>query len=111
MTAGGQKYRAGDLNAAANAYGHALAIRRNAAALVGLSQVLYDANKQLDALQSVQEAAELEPKYAPAYALLGTIYQDQDRISEARRAYERYLALDPSGEQAQAIREILRALK
>jgi CheY-like chemotaxis protein len=111
MTAGGQKYRAGDLNAAANAYGHALAIRRTAAALVGLAQVLYDANKQLDALQSVQEAVELEPKYAPAHALLGTIYQDQDRISEARRAYERYLALDPSGEQAQAVREILRALK
>ncbi len=111
LALGQQKYTARDLGAAANAYGKAIAIKRTALALVGLGQALYDANKQYDALQTVQDAVQVDPDFAPAYVLLGTIYQDQNRIGDARRAYERYLALAPRGEQARTIREILDKLQ
>jgi Tfp pilus assembly protein PilF len=56
-------------------------------------------------------ATRVNPKYAPAYLLLGEIHQGEGRNAEAKSAYQTFLNLSPNGEQARAVREILKQLK
>ena len=107
VASGERKYRAGSFLAAAADFRKALAIKASAPAFAGLAQALYDANRPAEALEQVRRAIHMDPGYAPAYVLLGTIHQDQGRAAEARKAYQRYLELEPHGEQAATIREIL----
>ena len=45
--------------------------------------------------------------YAPTYLLLGEIQQGEGKVAQARTAYQRFLQLQPTGEQARAVREII----
>jgi len=49
----------------------------------------------------------VEGRYPPAWLMLGEIHQNDGRAKQARAAYERFLQLEPKGEQAKAVREIL----
>jgi cytochrome c-type biogenesis protein CcmH/NrfG len=56
-------------------------------------------------------AIELDPKNAKAYVLLGSVYQDQRKNADAVAAYQRFLELEPNGEGASEIRQIISQLK
>ena len=87
--------------------GRLAAIQPSAPAHVGLARALYDANRGAEALSELKVAVRVNPKYAPAYLLLGEIHQGEGRNAEARAAYQTFLNLSPSGDQARAVREIL----
>jgi tetratricopeptide (TPR) repeat protein len=102
-----RKYEAGKFLDSIGDYRRALAARATGPAHVGLARALYDSNRSADALREVESAIQLDGRYAPAWLLLGEIHQGEGRLREARAAYERFLQLDPKGEQAQAVREII----
>jgi DNA-binding response OmpR family regulator len=102
-----RKYNAGNFLGAIGDYRRAAAIQPSAPAHVGLARALYDANKATEALSELKVATRVDPKYAPAYLLLGEIHQGDGRLPEARAAYQTFLGLSPTGEQARAVREIL----
>ncbi len=107
MSAANRKYEAGRFVDAIRDYRAAAAIRSTGAARVGLARALYDADRRDEALREVDAALEAEPRYAPAWLLLGEIHQGDGRNGQAKAAYERFLKLQPRGEQAQAVREII----
>ncbi|HSM92863.1 MAG TPA: tetratricopeptide repeat protein, partial [Anaeromyxobacteraceae bacterium] len=102
-----RKYNGGNFLAAIADYRRAASIQPSAPAHVGLARALYDANKAGEALSELKAATRVDPKYAPAFLLLGEIHQGEGRNAEARAAYQTFLTLSPSGEQARAVREIL----
>jgi tetratricopeptide (TPR) repeat protein len=106
-----RKYNGGNFLSAINDYRRAAAIQPSAPAHVGLARALYDASKSNEALSEIKVAMRVNPKYAPAYLLLGEIHQGEGRNAEARAAYETFLSLSPTGDQARAVREILKQLK
>jgi Tfp pilus assembly protein PilF len=61
----------------------------------------------VEALREVETAIQVEGRYPPAWLLLGEIHQGEGRNKQARAAYERFLQLEPKGEQARAVREII----
>jgi tetratricopeptide (TPR) repeat protein len=107
LAAAERKYNGGNFLAAISDYRKAASIQPSAPAHVGLARALYDANKASEALSELKVATRVDPKYAPAYLLLGEIHQGEGRTADARTAYQTFLSLSPSGEQARAVREIL----
>jgi CheY-like chemotaxis protein len=102
-----RKYESGRFPEAVDDFRRAVALKPTAAANVGLARALYDGNRARDALRALEAATTINRSYAPAYLLLGEIHQAESRKSEARAAYQRFLALQPTGDQAKAVREIL----
>jgi hypothetical protein len=102
-----RKYEAGSYVAAIADYRRAVAIRETGPSLVGLARALYDADRPLEARTSLERSVAVDPRYAAAYLLLGTIHQAEGRNAEARAAYEKFLEIEPRGEQARAVREIV----
>ncbi|HEY6001765.1 MAG TPA: hypothetical protein VIV57_02745 [Anaeromyxobacter sp.] len=102
-----RKYDAGRFVEAIGEFRRALALRSTGPAHVGLARALYDANRSGEALREVETAIQTDGRYAPAWLLLGEIHQGEGRNNPARAAYERFLQLEPKGEQAQAVREIM----
>jgi CheY-like chemotaxis protein len=102
-----RKYNGGNFAGAIADYRRAASIQPSAAAHVGLARALYDSNRAAEALSELKVATRVDAKYAPAYLLLGEIHQGEGRAAEAKAAYQTFLALSPTGEQARAVREIL----
>jgi hypothetical protein len=107
LTAADRKYEMGRFTEAIADYRRAVAMRANAPALVGLARALYDSNKAAEATRTLDLAIKAEGDYAPAWLLLGEIHQGEGRNRQAKAAYERFLQLEPRGEQSQAVREIV----
>ncbi|HEX9051947.1 MAG TPA: tetratricopeptide repeat protein, partial [Anaeromyxobacter sp.] len=107
LVAAERRYDAGKFLDAIADYRRAIGIRSTARAHVGLARALYDANKAKDALKELELAIQDDGHYAPAWLLLGEIHQGDGRTRQARAAYERFLQLEPNGEQASAVREIV----
>ena len=64
----------------------------------------YDAYKQhqlSQAFQRAQDAIALNPEQAHSHALLGEIYYSRQQLKEAKAAWERAVALDPSLQEVQ----------
>jgi tetratricopeptide (TPR) repeat protein len=99
------------LTGAAADYRRALAQRETSPALAGLGRALYDLNEPLGALDALLRAIEIDRRNARAYLTLGEIYLRQDRRRDARRAYERYLQLEPAGPYAREVRAVLLQLE
>ena len=106
-----ERYQAGDFAGAATAYRRALALRETSAALGGLGRALYDANQPKEAERALQRAVALDGGNARAHLTLGMIYGEQGRRAEARKAYERYLALEPNGPYARDVRAVLKQME
>jgi len=49
-----------------------------------------------EALQSLNKAIELDPKYANAFSLKGQIYTDQKKFDLAVKEYDKALGFSPS---------------
>ncbi len=110
LAAGERKYDSGKFLDAITDYRRAIAIRSTARAHAGLARALYDANRSKDALKEIELAIQDDGRYAPAWLLLGEIHQGDGRAKQARAAYERFLQLEPRGDQADAVREIVSRL-
>ncbi len=67
-----------------------------------------DAGEPLRAIAELEKAVALEPRAAPLHNNLGIAYLAAGRVEDARRAFERAVALDCSHEPAQ---RNLRALR
>jgi type IV secretory pathway VirB10-like protein len=102
-----RRYGTGDFAGAIADYRRSLAAKAGAPAFVGLARALYDSNRAAEALTTLDAAVKADARYAPAYLLIGEIHQGEDRVAQARAAYQRFLALQPGGEQADAVRQIL----
>jgi tetratricopeptide (TPR) repeat protein len=63
------------------------------------------------AIASVTRALELDARYATGHYLLANMLAAAKRTDEAKKHYERYLALEPKGQHAQQARERIKLLK
>ncbi len=72
-----------------------------------LAHTLFNRNKRREALTSAERAVKLNPKLADAYVIIGGVRQDDGDVDEARRAYQRYLELEPKGSYAADLRAII----
>ncbi|MFT3914422.1 MAG: response regulator [Anaeromyxobacteraceae bacterium] len=111
LASAGRKYELGRFNEAIADYKRALAVKPTAAARTGLARALYDANRTDEAVREAKVALDEDPRYAPAWLMLGELNQAQGKKAAAKTAYEKFLALSPKGEQARAVREILSKLR
>jgi CheY-like chemotaxis protein len=102
-----KRYERGDFAGAVAEFRRSLAVKATPAGLVGLARALYDSNQTAEALKVLETAQKVDPKYAPAYLLLGEILQGEGKVSQAKASYQRFLQLQPTGEQARAVREII----
>jgi DNA-binding response OmpR family regulator len=107
LAAADRKYEVGRFPEAIADYRRAVAIRATAPALIGLARALYDSNRPAEALRALDQGIQTDGRYPPGWLLLGEIHQGEGRTKQARAAYERFLQLEPKGEQAQAVREII----
>src|SRR6266545_414883 len=107
LAAADRKYEIGRFPEAIADYRRAVALRATGPAIVGLARALYDANQPAEALVVLERAIQTDGRYAPGWLLLGELHQGEGRKGQARAAYERFLQLEPKGEQASAVREII----
>jgi Flp pilus assembly protein TadD len=83
---------------------------RSADNMVLLARADLLAGRTADTLSLARRAVAANPRQADAYLLIGTVAQTTGQRSEARSAYETYLALAPYGAHASDVRAILRTL-
>ncbi len=102
-----KRYERGDFAGAVADFRRSLAVKATPSGFVGLGRALYDSNQTAEALRVLEGAQRLDPQYAPGWLLLGEIQQGEGKVAQARAAYTRFLQLQPTGEQARAVREIL----
>ena len=63
-----------------------------------------------DAGRWFQQAISVDPKRAIAYLNLGDTYQEMQKTTQAKDAYEKFLALAPNSKSAAAVRDKLNSL-
>ncbi|HXT98356.1 MAG TPA: DUF4388 domain-containing protein [Polyangia bacterium] len=72
-----------------------------------LAHALLNRNRRREALSAAERAVKLNPKWADAYVVIGGIHQDAGEMADARKAYQRYLELEPHGQFAGELRAIV----
>jgi Tfp pilus assembly protein PilF len=65
------------------------------------------ADKRTDAVATLEKALALDEKYATAHYLLANMLAADQRFADAKKHYERYLKLAPTGDQADRAKERL----
>jgi len=75
-----------------------------------LAHALFNRNKRHEALGAAERAVKLNPRLADAYVIIGGVQQEDGDVEEARRAYQRYLDLEPKGSYAPDLRAIISRL-
>jgi hypothetical protein len=76
-----------------------------------LAHALYNRAHRREALLAAEHAVKINPKWADAYVIIGGVHQDAGEIDDAKRAYERYLELEPKGQYAPDLRAIVGKLE
>ena len=72
-----------------------------------LARALFNRNRRRESLAAAERAIKLNPKLADAYVVIGGIHQDAGEMADAKRAYQRYLEIDPHGQFAGDLRAIV----
>ncbi|HVZ88016.1 MAG TPA: DUF4388 domain-containing protein [Polyangia bacterium] len=72
-----------------------------------LARALFNRNRRRESLAAAERAVKLNPKLADAYVVIGGIHQDAGEMADAKRAYQRYLEIDPHGQFAGDLRAIV----
>ena len=72
---------------------------------------LRDAGELSAAADALRRALALDAGNAPAYIALGEISLREQRLEDARSAYQHYLALEPEGEHAAEARAALAGMR
>jgi Tfp pilus assembly protein PilF len=84
---------------------------RSADALAGRGLCYLDLTRYARAEASFKDALETDPRHAEALMGLAETYRYEGRREEAVAVYRRYLAAHPGGEEANAARNAIDALK
>ncbi len=79
--------------------------------LVAYTKSLLEVNRLRDALAAAEKAAQVDPKNAEVFLLLGNARQDLKSNAGAIKAYERYLELSPKGKFATEVKQVIKGLK
>lgn len=101
---------AGRLPEAIAGYRSALATRDTSAAEAELGRTLSEADRPAAAIDAFRRAVELDAANAAAYIALGEACLGEQRLADARWAFERYLALEPKGDRADEARAALKRI-
>lgn len=72
-----------------------------------LAHALFNRNRRRESLAEAERAVKLNPRWADAYVIIGGVHQDAGEMDDAKRAYQRYLELDPHGQFAGDLRAIV----
>jgi CheY-like chemotaxis protein len=72
-----------------------------------LAHALFNRNHRRESLAEAERAVKLDPKWADAYVIIGGVHQDAGEMDDAKRAYQRYLELEPHGQFAGDLRAIV----
>ena len=107
-TAAGTALTAGKLDEALANVDASLKLRKLARTHLLRARILQRLDRVEDALAAIDMAVEAQPTMAAAFALRGRILWGLGRKDEARFAFEQFLALDDSSDEAERIRELLR---
>jgi tetratricopeptide (TPR) repeat protein len=73
--------------------------------------ILWNQNKFAEAQTQFQKAVELDPKMADAQYWLGMANVNLGKMSEAKKPFEEYLKLAPTGEHADVAKALLAQIK
>ncbi|HEY9744882.1 MAG TPA: tetratricopeptide repeat protein [Oculatellaceae cyanobacterium] len=65
-------------------------------AMYGLAVALNSMGRTEEATRLLEELITVQPKFQPAYYLLGTLYERQGDLKRAREAYRTYVAISPA---------------
>ncbi|HEY4057768.1 MAG TPA: tetratricopeptide repeat protein, partial [Kofleriaceae bacterium] len=84
-----------------------LRLRRTARAYIARAQALQRLHRVDEAIASMDEAIKAAPTFAGNYDTLGSIYWAAGRYDEAKAQYEEYLKLQPTGDRAKRIKQLL----
>lgn len=110
QTIGNGLRRAGDAEGAVQAMESAIAAREHGptpALLAEYSLAQRGAGDREGAEKSLRSALTLDEKYAIAHYLLGNTLAGNGQFGDAAKHYQRYLELEPTGDQAAAAKERL----
>ena len=97
----------GDYEAALAAADASLAQRRTARGYIVRADALRRLGRIDPAVTAIDAAIKANPSYPPAWELKGKILWGARRYDEARPAYEQFLKLQPTGEAADTVRQLL----
>ncbi len=104
--------RAGDAGGAVRAMERAVAQGEPTPALLSeLALAQRAAGQDAQALATLERALAQDAKYALAHYLMGNMYASDKKFAEAKKQFEAYLKLAPSGDQAANARERLKVLQ
>jgi tetratricopeptide (TPR) repeat protein len=78
---------------------------------MNMGVMYYNKNKPADAEQYFTKALAKSPDMADAYYYRGLSRYQQKHMADAKADLRKYLELDPKGENAEVVREILKTLK
>jgi len=103
--------RAGDPPGALRAMERAVGLGDATPALLSeLALAQRAAGQDKAALATLEQALAKDPKYALAHYLMGNMLASDKKFGEAKKHFETYLKLAPSGEQAENARERLKVI-
>ncbi len=73
---------------------------------------IYFFNQKYDeAIRYFELAAKIKPTWPDAYLKLGYVYLNKGELATASQQFEKFLTLEPEGERALTVKEILKAIK
>jgi len=81
------------------------------AAVFNQGVILWNQSKIAEAKAQWTKAVELDPKLADAHYWLGMACVNQGQLPDARKAFETYLKLAPTGQYAETAKAILAQIK
>jgi tetratricopeptide (TPR) repeat protein len=102
--------RSGEYAAAEHHFRAALEVKPSAPTYTGLAAVLYHQGRVDDAIVSLNEAIETDPKYPAAYEQLAAIRVQQGEFEEAESNYRLFVRKQPSAAAHQKLAEVLMRL-
>ncbi len=87
-------------DAALDALQHAVALEKSAHAYALIGMVYAKQNKRPEALQALQQAETLDPRFEPTYVYRGNVYLLASDFDQAARDFRRAIALNPTDSAA-----------
>src|SRR5689334_3709741 len=97
-----------DFSGAVKPLGRSLELNANSAeAQYELGRSLWGLQKWQDAEPHACKSLEINKEFAPAHVLMGNIYLRQRDANSALAEFQEYLRLDPQGEHAAAVHEMI----
>jgi tetratricopeptide (TPR) repeat protein len=78
--------------------------------LLRRARILDDAKQPRDAIEMLQRAAKLDPGKLEIHNDLGQIYDRLGEVEAARKAYRKYLSLNPPAELKESVQQALESL-